>query len=236
MIRKPIGIFISVVGIKCKNTVHTVSIPYIWTVFSLKSLKIRTIAWLLLVAAAAFVIFSADSYLLQRRLAGKTIRLHVVANSDSDRDQEEKLKVRDAVLQKVAALTADCRSAEAARAALAAHLDELREAAQSRTRNTVSVQLGEEDFATRYYDTFTLPAGVYSSLRVNIGAAQGHNWWCVVFPSLCTAATADDLSECAAAGGFDDSETELVTGGEDKYVLRFKTLEWLEKLKDWLRR
>lgn len=223
-------------GIKCKNTAHTVSIPYIWTVFSLKSLKIRLAAWLLLVAAAAFLIFSADSFLMQRRLAGKTIRLHVVANSDSDADQAEKLEVRDAVLQRVAALTADCTSAEAARGVLAAHLDELHDAAQSRTEKAISVQLGEEHFATRYYDTFTLPAGLYSSLRVKIGAAQGHNWWCVVFPSLCTAATADELSECAAAGGFDDSETELVAGGEDKYVLRFKTLEWLERLKNWLRR
>ena len=199
-------------------------------------LKLRIFAWLLLVAAAAILIFSADSYLTQRSLASKTIRLHVVANSDSDEDQAEKLRVRDAVLRNVAALTADCGDANAARTVLASHLDELQTSAQRCTERSVTVSLGEERFATRYYDTFTLPAGIYPSLRVKIGAAQGRNWWCVVFPSLCTAATADEFSECAAAGGFDDSETELVTGGEEKYVLRFKTLEWLQELKDWLHR
>lgn len=199
-------------------------------------MKLRIFAWLLLVAAAAILIFSADSYLTQRSLASKTIRLHVVANSDSDEDQAEKLRVRDAVLRNVAALTADCGDANAARTVLASHLDELQTSAQRCTERSVTVSLGEERFATRYYDTFTLPAGIYPSLRVKIGAAQGRNWWCVVFPSLCTAATADEFSECAAAGGFDDSETELVTGGEEKYVLRFKTLEWLQELKDWLHR
>ena len=199
-------------------------------------LKLKFFAWLLLVAAAAILIFSADSYLTQRSLAAKTIRLHVVANSDSDEDQAEKLRVRDAVLRNVAALTADCGDANAARTVLASHLNELQTSAQRCTEKPVTVSLGEERFATRYYDTFTLPAGIYPSLRVKIGAAQGHNWWCVVFPSLCTAATANEFSECAAAGGFDDSETELVTGGEEKYVLRFKTLEWLQELKDWLHR
>lgn len=199
-------------------------------------MKLRIFAWLLLVAAAAILIFSADSYLTQRSLAAKTIRLHVVANSDSDEDQAEKLRVRDAVLRNVAALTADCGDANAARTVLASHLNELQTSAQRCTEKTVTVSLGEERFATRYYDTFTLPAGIYPSLRVKIGAAQGHNWWCVVFPSLCTAATANEFSECAAAGGFDDSETELVTGGEEKYVLRFKTLEWLQELQDWLHR
>lgn len=199
-------------------------------------MKLRIFAWLLLVAAAAILIFSADSYLTQRSLAAKTIRLHVVANSDSDEDQAEKLRVRDAVLRNVAALTADCGDANAARTVLASHLNELQTSAQHCTEKSVTVSLGEERFATRYYDTFTLPAGIYPSLRVKIGAAQGRNWWCVVFPSLCTAATADEFSECAAAGGFDDSETELVAGGEEKYVLRFKTLEWLQELKDWLHR
>lgn len=199
-------------------------------------MKLKIFAWLLLVAAAAILIFSADSYLTQRSLAAKTIRLHVVANSDSDEDQAEKLRVRDAVLRNVAALTADCGDANAARTVLASHLNELQTSAQRCTEKPVTVSLGEECFATRYYDTFTLPAGIYPSLRVKIGAAQGHNWWCVVFPSLCTAATVNEFSECAAAGGFDDSETELVTGGEEKYVLRFKTLEWLQELKDWLHR
>ena len=92
-----------------------------------------------------------------------------------------------------------------------------------------------EDFATRKYDTFTLPAGEYPALRIKIGKAAGHNWWCVVFPSLCTAATTEDFTTCAQAGGYDTAETALIKGGEEEYELRFKTLEWLQKLREWFR-
>lgn len=202
-------------------------------------LKFRVIAWLLLVVLMAFGLFSAQSLLEQRTLAEKTVRLHVVANSDSDADQAQKLRVRDAVLQCAGALTAQCSDAAEARSVLAAHLPEIEQAAQrvldaERSAYRAEAFLRTEEFETRVYDTFSLPAGKYPTLRVNIGSAQGHNWWCVVFPSLCTAATAEDFAECAQAGGFDSAETALVTGGEERYELRFKTLEWLQKLREWL--
>ena len=105
---------------------------------------------------------------------------------------------------------------------------------QKETAYDVQVRLGTEQFETRYYDTFTLPAGEYPALRVNLGKAQGHNWWCVVFPSLCTAATSDALERTAAVGGFDSEETELIEGGEEAYELRFKSFEWLQALLDWI--
>ena len=79
--------------------------------------------------------------------------------------------------------------------------------------------------------TVYLPAGVYRTLRVTIGAGEGHNWWCVVFPTLCTAASLDEFESAAASGGFTDGELRLITGADEGYVLKFKTLEWLEKLK-----
>ena len=194
-------------------------------------MKLRIFAWLLLVAAAAILIFSADSYLTQRSLAAKTIRLHVVANSDSDEDQAEKLRVRDAVLRNVAALTADCGDANAARTVLASHLNELQTSAQRCTEKPVTVSLGEERFATRYYDTFTLPAGIYPSLRVKIGAAQGHNWWCVVFPTLCTAAESEDLRTVATSAGLTRDEIALMTEENPRYQPEFKLLEWLTQLR-----
>ena len=93
----------------------------------------------------------------------------------------------------------------------------------------VRVSLENQRFGTRTYDTFTLPAGTYRALCVRIGAAQGHNWWCVVFPTLCTAASGEETARIAAAGGFDADETELVTDA-DGYVLRFKLLEWIDEL------
>lgn len=199
-------------------------------------MKKRILVWVLLVVVAAGAIFSVDTILTRRALAEKTVRLHVVANSDSDADQAQKLQVRDAVLEQVSAMTADCHSAEEAKTILAAQLPALETAAQSVLKGSgygVDISLGEEHFDTRRYDTFTLPAGVYPALRVKIGAAEGRNWWCVVFPSLCTAATSDAVEECASLGGYNSDEAELVTGGEEKFYLRFKALEWFETIAAW---
>lgn len=189
--------------------------------------------------AAVAVIFSgayvAHAALEQRALSHKLIRLHVVANSDSEEDQALKLQVRDAVLAEVSGLTDGCDRVDVAKERLQQSLPVLEQAAQrvveqAGCSDNVTVSLQQEVFPTRYYDTFTLPAGEYLSLRVSIGEGAGHNWWCVVFPSLCTAATAEDWEEAAEVGRFSRSEEELISGGEEKYVLKFKVLEWLQNL------
>ena len=157
-----------------------------------------------------------------------------MANSDTDADQAQKLRVRDAVLGAVGALTDGCSSRAEAEQALGAGLGRVQAAAQDVLTAEgcdlpVRVSLEDQRFGTRTYDTFTLPAGTYRALCVRIGAAQGHNWWCVVFPTLCTAASGEETARIAAAGGFDADETELVTDA-DGYVLRFKLLEWLDEL------
>ena len=197
-------------------------------------MKSRWIMWILLVFFTAMCLLSVETLWTQHRLAEKTIRLHVVANSDSAEDQAQKLQVRDAVLEKVAQITETCSDAASAKREIALHIDEIREAAQKETAYDVQVRMGTEQFETRYYDTFTLPAGEYPALRVNLGKAQGHNWWCVVFPSLCTAATSDALERTAAVGGFDSEEMELIEGGEEAYELRFKSFEWLQALLNWI--
>lgn len=194
----------------------------------------RWVALLGLTAAAAAVIFTVQTAALQKTLADKTLRLHVVANSDTDADQAQKLRVRDAVLGAVGALTDGCSSRAEAERALGAGLGRVQAAAQSVLDAEgcdlpVRVSLEDQCFGTRTYDTFSLPAGTYRALCVRIGAAQGHNWWCVVFPTLCTAASGEETARIAAAGGFDADETELVTDA-DGYVLRFKLLEWLDEL------
>ena len=98
----------------------------------------------------------------------------------------------------------------------------------------VTVSLGEERFPTRLYDNFALPAGVYRSLRVTIGAGEGHNWWCVAFPSICFRATAAEVQDAAVSAGFTGEEVRLITGDGGGYVLKFKALELLERLKAWL--
>ena len=172
----------------------------------------------------------------QRQLAGKLIRLHVVANSDSPSDQALKLQVRDAVL---AAAEPVLRAADDPEQALAGQLGTLEKAAARTLReagsaDTVTVTMQNERFPTRDYETFSLPAGVYRTLRVTIGAGEGHNWWCVVFPTICTAASMDELETAAVSGGFSEADVRLITGADSGCVLKFKTLEWLEKLKTLL--
>lgn len=189
--------------------------------------------------AAVLTLTLSAAALLQRdqqRLAEKLIRLHVVARSNSAHDQAVKLAVRDAVLAEAEKLTA---GTDAPRAALAAGLDEIARAAE-RTLAVlgedaqVRVRLGKEEFSTRVYDTFALPAGVYESLRVTIGEGNGHNWWCVVFPSLCMTASMDELELAAEAAGFSGQELRLITGESGGYVVRFKLLELLQQLKTTL--
>lgn len=202
-------------------------------------MKFRIVLWIVLVVLAASGLLAAESFWMQRSLAEKTVRLHVVANSDSPEDQAQKLRVRDAVVSEVAALTKNCKDASQARAVIGQNLGVIEDSARrvlsaEGSAYDVRVSLGTEDFDTRYYESFTLPAGKYPALRVRIGAAAGKNWWCVVFPSLCMAATTDAVEEYAAVGGFDETETDFITGGEEKYELRFKTLEWLQDLFAWI--
>ena len=190
-------------------------------------MKIRRIlCWLLSLALLTGSIYTADTLVRQRRLARKTVRLHVIANSDEAADQAQKLRVRDGVLACVSGLTADCETADDARKCIAAHR------VLAGSGYDVTVSLGPETYGTRDYASFSLPAGTYPSLRVQIGEAAGKNWWCVVFPTLCTAATSDEAELQAAAGGFDEDEAAWITEEQPEYRLRFKTLEWLQKLKE----
>ena len=158
----------------------------------------------------------------QRQLAEKLVRLHVVANSDSPSDQAIKLRVRDAVL---AAAEPVLGSADDPDQALAAELPALECAAAEMLRalgreESVSVTLQNERFPTRDYETFSLPAGVYRTLRVTIGAGEGHNWWCVVFPPLCVSATEQNR----ALDAMSEPERALITEANG-YELRFRIVE-----------
>ena len=199
-------------------------------------MKNRIFSLIFISALALGLLSCAYLQTQQRQLAGKLIRLHVVANSDSLSDQTLKLQVRDAVL---AAAEPVLRAADDPEQALAGQLGTLEKAAARTLReagsaDTVTVTMQNERFPTRDYETFSLPAGVYRTLRVTIGAGEGHNWWCVVFPTICTAASMDELETAAVSGGFSEADVRLITGADSGCVLKFKTLEWLEKLKTLL--
>ena len=193
----------------------------------------RTLALVLLIVSALTVSVCAALQVQQQRMSEKIIRLHVVANSDSGADQAIKLHVRDAVL---AVARQALQDADDPQQAIAQALPALEAAANAAlaaqgSRETARVSFRRELFPTRDYDTFSLPSGVYRSLRVTIGAGGGHNWWCVIFPSLCVPATADGFVQAAEAGGFTRAEIGLMTQADEGYVLKFRSLELLQALK-----
>ena len=142
----------------------------------------------------------------KKQLSRDILRLHVVAASDSDGDQAVKLLVRDAVLEQVDQLTAGVETSAEAKAILNDNLQLLEQAANDTLSaqgfdDRATVTLTRESFPIREYETFTLPSGIYESVRVTIGPGQGHNWWCVVFPGLCIPAASEKVEDTATEAG-----------------------------------
>lgn len=158
----------------------------------------------------------------QSELSGALVRLHIVAASDSAADQAAKLRLRDAILEILTPALAAAESREEAVDIIYALQPEIE------ALGDVRVSLARERFPTREYATFSLPAGEYLALRVVMGAGEGHNWWCVLYPPLCTEALVSETQSAFEA--LDDGQKALVTQSDEGYVLRFRVVELWEKL------
>lgn len=172
---------------------------------------------------------AADRELLSREL----IRLHVVAASDSQKDQDIKLQVRDAVLASIQEDLEAIGDVEKAKSYLRENLPKIQKIANEALEKagvapTAVVSLCREAFDTRVYDTFSLPAGMYDALRIIVGEGEGHNWWCVAFPALCLPATSEDFAAKAVGAGFSETLTQTLAG--DGCEIRFFILDCLGKL------
>lgn len=205
----------------------------------MKAKKLLIIEIALFVGIAAALLWGIGAVRTQQEISDKVVRLHVVANSDSEEDQALKLRVRDAILARTTALLEASEDRSEAEGLIRGQLLELediavREITAAGYDYSVEARLAELDFPTREYESFTLPAGNYLALQVVIGVGEGKNWWCVVFPPLCTAAAAE-VPASALAAGFSEEEVRLITEEDRGYVLKFKTLEWLEMLKEKLK-
>ncbi|NCB52148.1 MAG: stage II sporulation protein R [Clostridia bacterium] len=164
-------------------------------------------------------------------LAAGLVRLHVLAVSDEEAEQEIKLRVRDSVLLYLTPKLEDAGCAQEALVIIEDGMDGIKSAAEEAAGGRrVTVTLDREYYPTREYGGFSLPAGTYTSLRVVLGEGKGHNWWCVVFPPLClTAAEAADVME-----SLPDGDAALITGDNGGYVLKFRLLELWGELKSML--
>ena len=141
-------------------------------------------------ALLALLMLGMAALAVEEAPVGDYIRLHVVAHDDSAAAQALKLEVRDATLAAARALLVDCADADAAWARIGENVDALESAAVARARalgyeGPVTARTGVFDFPDRHYGAVFVPAGQYRALRVVIGEGEGHNWWCVLYPSLC---------------------------------------------------
>ena len=168
------------------------------------------------------------------------VRLHVLANSDSEEDQALKLKVRDRVIEMVSPAVKDCASQSEAIAAIGGIMDELETAACEVVRSEgydydVKLLMGEEYYPTKTYETCAFPEGEYVSLRVCIGDAEGQNWWCCLFPPLCLSAASEESEksneDAFISVGLTGDQYKLITESDKpQYKARFKILETFSKI------
>lgn len=175
----------------------------------------------------------------QTQLAGQMIRLHVIANSDTEGDQALKLAVRDRILEQAQQIYPGCTSRAQAEERLRQNLSVLEQAGEAVIEEqgysySVHAELTECWFPTKEYGSFALPAGEYTALRVVIGEGEGQNWWCVAFPPLCVGAASQTVEEALEAGYFTDRQVRLMTAGDEGYVLKFRSMELLGELRDIL--
>ena len=170
-------------------------------------------------------------------LRGSVLRLHILANSDNEEDQRLKLCVRDALLEQSGELFACADSLEEAEAAAEAELHEIeriaRETLESQgSSQTVTAKIVDMHFDERFYDGLTMPAGDYKALRVELGEAEGHNWWCVMYPPLCLpAACRVTINKTAEEEYFDKKELDIMYRPK-KYRIRFAVWDKLKRLFD----
>ncbi|MDF2511550.1 MAG: hypothetical protein K0S04_1416 [Herbinix sp.] len=176
---------------------------------------------------------------LQLGIAHEIIRFHVLANSDSDEDQQLKLKVKGDVVEALAPILKDATTVAEARGLLSSNMELIKSTALKTIHENgysypVSVTLENTYFPLKIYGEFTFPPGTYEALRVQIGEAKGQNWWCVMFPQLCfidsTYSIVDKESEKKLQRLLTDEEYESLLDKKTPVKVKFKILEEIRDL------
>ena len=197
---------------------------------------------ILIILLCIYTFLCAYSYVqaITSDLKDSVFRLHVIANSDSDEDQNLKYIVRDNLLNYMNELCKDCSSKEDALEIAKLNKEQFKKIAEDTIRNEgfcydVNVEIGEYDFPTKNYGNISLPAGLYDALKVEIGNSQGHNWWCVMFPPLCfvdiSSGTIPDSSKEVLENELSEEEFALISeNNESTMNFKFKLLELFSNL------
>lgn len=165
-------------------------------------------------------------------LRESVVRIHILANSDSEEDQALKLEVRDEILSYTDQWLSECKSVSEARDILEGRMDEIQQIAAEKIRNCgydypAESELVNMRFDDRVYGNITMPEGNYDAVRVTIGEAAGHNWWCVMYPPLCIPAAGDELDIADYSGYFTEGEIDIMKNCS-RYKVRLKCAELID--------
>ena len=199
-------------------------------------------SWIILIILLfIYTAICAYSYVqaVSSDLKDSVFRLHVIANSDSEEDQNLKYLVRDNLLDYMNKICMNCTSKEDAIKIANLNIDEFKKIADNTIKNEgfdykVNVEIGEFNFPTKNYGDISLPAGLYDALKVEIGEANGHNWWCVMFPPLCfvdiSSGTVPESSKKVLENELSDEEFALISETDESDInFKFKLLELFSK-------
>ncbi|MGI5893994.1 MAG: stage II sporulation protein R [Candidatus Merdivicinus sp.] len=170
-----------------------------------------------------------------RNLQEDVLRLHILANSDSEQDQAVKLKVRDALLAQTGTLFNHAENRSDAEEAARANLQNVEKIADEVLQSEgvsykANARVTELFFDTRVYENFTMPAGRYQALQITLGNGEGHNWWCVLYPPLCVGAASEIEEEMQT---FSSGERQILEA-EPKYEVRFYFMELAGRIGEWI--
>ena len=170
------------------------------------------------------------------------VRLHVLANSDTEEDQSLKLKVRDAIILTLDGQLEGCRTQDEAKEKIESLMPMIQETAERTVREegydySINIELGLEDYPTRKYESCAFPAGEYTSLRILIGEGEGQNWWCCLFPPLCLSSSSqlsrEQNEDAFISVGLTGEQYKVITQTDTpKYKARFKILEVFSSIFD----
>ncbi len=191
-----------------------------------KTKKITNIEISILFGLITAILMSFFGCLKQtENLEKNVLRLHILANSNSKEDQNVKLKVRDEILKNFDFNTYN-NDINKSKQKIRSELKEIEAVAKKTLKkegfdDSVKASLEKTYFDTREYKDFSMPAGVYDALKIEIGNAKGKNWWCVMVPSMCVPAASEKQK---AINTFNDGEKDLITKG-NKTEIRFKSIE-----------
>lgn len=191
-----------------------------------------------------YIILCANSYTrtVSSNISSSIFRLHVIANSDSNEDQNLKYMVRDHVLEYMNTLldNQNISSRDEILEIISNNLDEFEYIAQNTIYENgydydIKIEIGNFPFPTKEYGNISLPSGSYDALRIKIGQAEGKNWWCVMFPPLCfvdvSSGIVPEESKNTLENNLSEEEYKLISENSPDIELKFKFVEFFQELK-----